>query len=229
MYVDVQGACLAVLSARGTQVPCGVRTSLPKLPETEAGAKAAVHDGTIELAGCQVRVNSIVDHTVPVLSPQAARSGGLRLAALVDDRLEGLRSKLPAGALRNLAAADPTSVTDLLGLGGGLTPVGDDVLAGWLATAVAIRHPGLPVIRSAVALCAHDGTTVLSATLLACAARGEGLPEFRSLLSAITIGEPAVVAESVEVLLQVDQTSGSGLLLGALLALQRPGGHEAAG
>ena len=227
VYLDVQGACLAVLSARGPRFPCGVRTLLPALPETKTGAEAAVHDGTIELAGCQVRVNSIVDTTVPVLSPQVARSGGLALAELVDGRLDAVRAQLPAGALRSLAAAEPTSVAGMLGLGGGLTPLGDNVLAGWLATAVASRHPGLPGIRSAVALSAHDGTTVLSATLLACAARGEGLPEFRSLLSAIATENPTVVAESVEVLLHVDDRSGAGLLLGALLALQGSAGDQA--
>ena len=229
VYLDLHGSCLALLSARGVQVPCGVRTGLPALPETRIGAEAVVDRGSIELPGCEVLVDTIVDTTVPVLDPRRARSGGARLAELVDGPLGHMRSLLPTDALDGLAAAEPEAVPVLLGRGEGLTPLGDDVLAGWLATAVASRHPGLPAIRSAVALSANDRTTVPSATLLACAARGEGLPEFRSLLGGIATEDDPVLERSVDLLLAIGVPSGAGLLLGALLALRQTAGEKATG
>ena len=51
LYLEVQGDCLGVLGARAVQVPCGVRTRLPHLPEIEVGAPVEVVDGTIALDG----------------------------------------------------------------------------------------------------------------------------------------------------------------------------------
>lgn len=228
VYVDLAGTCLAVLSTKAVQVPCGVRTTLPTLPEATAGAAAVVHDGAIEIPGCEVLVNSIVDTTVPVLSAAGTSWAHDELPGLVGDRVDAVRDKLPAEALAGLAAADPNSVLALLGLGGGLTPLGDDVLAGWLATAVAARHHGLTDLRSAVALAAHDCTTVLSATLLACASRGEGVPEFRSLLSAVASQRRELIEQSLDYLAAIGDTSGKGMILGALLALENAAGRGAA-
>ena len=143
-----------------------------------------MYDGASIVPGCEVLVTDIVDTTVPVLGVDDTAWGAEQLATPRRGTARARRAALPAGALELLAAGDPGSPA-LLGAGPGLTPLGDDVLAGWLATAVACRHPLLPRIRSAVALAAPERTTVLSATLLACAARGEGVPEFRSLLSGV--------------------------------------------
>ena len=220
VYLDREGVCLGVLGARAVQVPCGVRTQLPQVPEPPAGASVQVGDGTIALEDLEILVTNIVDTTVPVLSPEAARWGGGRLSGLVGDRLDTVRSALPDDALDGLGAGDPSSVGALLGLGPGLTPLGDDVLAGWLAAAVASRHPSLDDLRSTVALSARERTTALSATLLACAARGEGVPEFRSMLSGVASEDTDVVQQSVSLLLEVGESSGEGLVLGAQLALQ---------
>ena len=126
----------------------------------------------------------------------------------------------PATRWPGCARPDPDSVGDLLGLGPGLTPLGDDVLAGWLAAAVASRHPALQDLRSTVALSARERTTSLSATLLACAARGEGVPEFRSLMTGVADENSDVIEQSLSLLLRVGDTSGEGLVLGAQLALQ---------
>lgn len=220
IYLDLEGVCLGVLGARAVQVPCGVRTQLPHVPEPASGTPVVVGDGVITMDELEVLVTNIVDTTVPVLSPEAAAWGGGHLGDLVGDRLDQARSTLPTEALRQLAAGDPSSVEALLGLGPGLTPLGDDVLAGWLAAAVASRHPGLGELRSTVALSARERTTALSATLLACAARGEGVPEFRSMLSGVADGNADVIEQSLSLLLRVGETSGEGLVLGAQLALQ---------
>jgi hypothetical protein len=219
VYVDLEGSCLAVLAARAVQVPCGVRTLLPMLPPVEPGAEAVVHDGSIVLPGCEVIVTNIVDTTVPVLGAEDCGWGADQLTTLVKDRLRPVEELLPPGALGRLAEGKAGVATELLGLGPGLTPVGDDVLAGWLATAVGCRHPALPDLRRAVALAAPERTSVVSATLLACAARGEGVPQFRSLLIGVATRNVDVLDQSLDLMLRIGDTSGAGLVLGALTAL----------
>jgi hypothetical protein len=223
VYLDFEGACLAVLAARAVQVPCGVRTLLPRLPGADAGlvagAGAAVHDGSVTVPGCEVLVTTIVDTTVPVLGSDDTAWGAGELAARVKDRLEPVEAILPDGALELLAAGDPEVAQALLGAGPGLTPVGDDVLAGWLATAVACRHPAMPELRSAVAVAAPERTSVLSSTLLSCAARGEGVPEFRSLLTGVATRDLDALDQSLDLMLRIGDTSGAGLVLGSLAAL----------
>lgn len=219
-YFDLDGTCLGVLAAGAVQVPCGVRTALPRLPALSAGDKAVVQDGSIELPGLEVTVTEILDTSVPVLTRAAARRGAHELRQAVGDRLAGVLAELPAEPLRTLAASDPAAVAGLMGLGGGLTPLGDDVLAGWLATGVATQHGALGPIRWAVALSARERTTTLSATLLTYAARGECIPAFRDLLGGMATGDPGLVEQSLDDVLAIGDTSGSGLVLGALTALQ---------
>jgi hypothetical protein len=220
VYFDLDGACLGVLSSGAVLVPCGVRTRLARLPALRPDDEAVVVDGSIEMPGLEVRVTEIVDTTVGVLCPDAAARGALQLREIVGDRLAGALAELPLEAMQRLAESDAAAVAGLMGFGGGLTPLGDDVLAGWLATGVATRHPALAPFQSAVALAARQRTTTLSATLLACAARGEGVPQFRSLLGGLATADPALVEQSVIDLLDIGDTSGSGLVLGALAALQ---------
>jgi hypothetical protein len=175
-----------------------------------------------------VLVTNIVDTTVPVLGVEDTAWGAEQLTTLAKERLTPVEELLPAGALQQLADGDAAAAGRLLGLGPGLTPVGDDVLAGWLATAVACRHPSMPDLRSTVALSASERTTVVSATLLACAARGEGVPEFRSLLSGIATRNLDVLDQSLDLMLRIGDTSGAGLVLGALTALASHPGPGAA-
>lgn len=220
VYLDLDGACLAVLSSRAVLVPCGVRTQRPRLPALRPGDGATVGGGSITLPGLEVKVTQIVDTTVGVLVADDIASGAHLLRQAVGDRLAGALAELPEDPMRRLATCDAAAVAGLLGFGSGLTPLGDDVLAGWLAAGVATRHPALPVVRSAVALLARQRTTTLSATLLECAARGEGVPQFRSLLRGMATGDPARVERAVDELLDIGDTSGSGLVLGALAAVE---------
>ena len=65
----------------------------------------------------------------------------------------------------------------MLGRGDGLTPLGDDVLCGWLALHRAAGVPTPDVDAEVRAEHLHR-TTLLSATLLDCALHGEVMPEF---------------------------------------------------
>src|SRR5699024_512367 len=114
------------------------------------------------LAEHTISVRRMVDVLVPFLGPlEDDPLLGAELAAL----LEPVHAELPAAALAALREADPAAVPALLGRGSGLTPTGDDVLAGWL---VACRATGLHAtdVRTAVCSLAPVRTTTVSATLL---------------------------------------------------------------
>lgn len=226
-YLDLDGTCLGVLAAGAVLVPCGIRTALPTLPPVAPGSEAVVVAGAVELTGTDgaqldVTVTGLVDTTVPVL-PDPADTGRALVDLAADrpdpDRLDPVREALPADALRQLADGDPASVLALLGLGPGLTPLGDDVLAGWLATAVACRHPRLAPVRDAVTAAARRRTTTLSSTLLGCAGRGEVVPDHRSLLQALARGDTEAARPLLDAVLGIGATSGAGMVLGTLLAL----------
>jgi hypothetical protein len=155
---------------------------------------------------------------VPRLPGLAAPAGPAVLPGWTDRRLDAVLVQLPARALRLLAEADRGAVAGLLGLGDGLTPAGDDVLAGWLVTRHAAGLDGEPV-AAAVARARHR-TTTLSATLLDRAAAGETVPQLRDVLAGVAAGLPPDRTRAlVDDLLAVGHSSGAGLALGASLAL----------
>jgi hypothetical protein len=109
--------------------------------------------------------------------------------------------------------ADPPLAVDpraLAGRGGGLTPYGDDVLAGYAAGLVLWR--GAREAARAIVDAAAPRTTLLAATLLRHAARGE-LPEPAHALLERADPEP---------LCRFGHSSGRGLLLGLALACPDP-------
>lgn len=220
VYARFPGGVVGVLARSAVHVPAAISTTLLRLPAVAVGAPARIGDGTLEVGPLRVGVDRLVATDVPPLpDPLAAAT---RLAAALPD-LTVVRRQLPAAALDDLAAGDSTAVAALVGRGDGLTPVGDDVLAGWL---VAGRAGGREIepVAAAVAAAAHR-TTDLSASLLAHAADGSAIPPFRALLLALAAA--ADLTPAVERLVAVGHTSGAGMLLGAALALPSvPRPHE---
>lgn len=224
IYVQVGRWCLGVLARAAHQVPNGVRTTAPSLsgllaPGAGPGDPASVGDGAITLGSLRVHVARVVDAGVPApLPPGSRRAVAEALAGPPDpvaERLDAARAELPRAALADLAAGEEAAVPALIGRGSGLTPLGDDVLAGWLATRVALGTPE-PALAARATDTAPTATTALSATLLDCAVHGEVLPEFRTLLCAPT-SEAARAA--LARLVRVGHTSGAGHALGAALSL----------
>jgi hypothetical protein len=223
VYLDVGGSCVGVLSTAATAVPCAARTALSVLPaEVRAAEQAWVGEGRVLVGGSEVVLARTVDATVPRLHPAAVREIGTRLGSAVGGRTDHVRAELPDDALLALEGGRPDAVPALLGRGSGLTPVGDDVLAGWVATTVAgsaLSAHETPV-SAAVARHAPAMTTLLSATLLDCARRGEVIPQFRTLLLTLVAPGRTDVDEALDTLLRVGHTSGAGLALGTELALR---------
>jgi hypothetical protein len=75
--------------------------------------------------------------------------------------------------------------TGLAGLGGGLTPAGDDFLCGAMLAAW-LAHPDPEPLCQALAAAAVPRTTTLSAALMRAAARGECSAPWQTLLAALS-------------------------------------------
>jgi hypothetical protein len=223
IYLDVGGSCVGVLSTSATAVPCAARTALPTLPaEVQAAEQAWVGEGRVLLGGSEVVLARTVDAAVPHMPLAEIRDVGARLDRALGGQADHVRAELPEAALLALEVGDPDTVPTLLGRGSGLTPVGDDVLAGWVATAVAGSAPTADEtpVAAAVARQAAAMTTLLSATLLDCARRGEVIPQFRALLLSLAAPGRTDVDDALDALLRVGHTSGAGLALGTVLALR---------
>ena len=205
VYVAVGGRCVGLLSRDATQVPCGLRLRIRCFAAWDCDS-AYVAGGTLYLDHIPLKVGRAVAVRVPTL----------------DQRAIPLQTASPATEAATPQVVVVGLVPRLLGRGSGLTPLGDDVLCGWIATHRAAGVP-TPEVDRAVRAGLHR-TTLLSATLLDCAMHGEVLPELGRFLSAVgTATEPGRAAD----LRAVGGTSGAGLLLGARLALDDLGRERA--
>jgi hypothetical protein len=196
VYVDLDGWCLGLVSATATRVPCALWSTLPDLGVLDPVAR--VQHGELVVGDRPVRVARLVD-------PRVSRVG--RHDEGTSRRPHATTSALDLPADGRLT---PAHLDRLLGRGPGLTPLGDDVLAGWLTTRAALGRRD--DVLSAAVRRRLGVTTLLSATLLDCAIRGEALPELAHWLA-----EPT--GSATDALLAVGATSGAGLLAGAGLAL----------
>ena len=107
----------------------------------------------------------------------------------------------------------------LAGLGGGLTPAGDDFLAGamlwaWLA------HPTPEPVCRAVSEAAAPRTATLSAAFLRAAGRGECSAWWHALLAGLGDGAEAKITTAVREITRHGATSGADSLAGFLYSSQ---------
>jgi hypothetical protein len=211
VYVALGGRCVGLLGRDAAGVPCGLRSRIHSFATWRCGS-AYVAGGTLHIDGIPLIVGRAVAVRVPTLDhgaiPRQTASPATG-AATPQAVVVGL---VPRGVAR--ATVPHLTVGQLLGRGTGLTPLGDDVLCGWIATHRAFGVP-TPEADQAVRASLHR-TTLLSATLLDCALHGECLPELGRFLRAV--GTPDESDRAAE-LRAVGGTSGTGLLLGARLAL----------
>ncbi|SDF42831.1 Protein of unknown function [Blastococcus fimeti] len=122
------------------------------------------------------------------------------------------------GAVRraDLDAALRTA-TRLIGVGPGLTPAGDDVMAGTVAGLVLLGHPAAPRFAAGVTALAACRTTELSRALLRHAAAGRVSGEYAAVLHAL-VGEGAL-APAVEAMLTSGPTGSRATALGLCTAI----------
>jgi hypothetical protein len=224
--------CLA--SAAAVRVPCAVvlesKALPPQLPE---GTIATVGGGAVSVSangvGATYRATRWWRAPRPRglgAVPPARLAGAVRwLTGRVADPLDAPGRAAVAALVEALARGDrpDPAVARLLGRGPGLTPTGDDVLAGALVTLAALGSPMSMPLGAAVLAAAPDATTTVSAGLLRHAAAGECIPQLADLLTAVGDGtaDPAAGAlpRAAGALLAVGHCSGAGLLHGVLVAV----------
>ena len=174
LYVDVGGRCVG----RGSRRRC------PR--PVRAAADAARPRPARRRAGVPRRAGTL--HIGREPAPRSRRARRRRVP----------RRARTAASPRSIAPATPTTgrrarparrrpprrrrhLDRLVGRGDGLTPLGDDVLCGWLAARA--RRVARPTRRRRGPCAAPRRTTLLSATLLDCALHGEVLPEFAAYVA----------------------------------------------
>ena len=246
---SAEPAVIALTTSDAVRPPNAVVLAVPTRQEpfraVREGDETFVGDGCALVGGrLRARVRRWWDPT-PVLGPLslARLSHGERAL----DAITGSWGLSGHVTPKNLAdaclAGDLAHAVDaaehIVGLGPGLTPSGDDALAGLL---LALRLLGGAVpgggravwladwLGAAVTANACDRTTSLAATLLHCAARGQASVEAAAVLRGIAGQDPLVPA--ARRLLATGHTSGAdlawGLLLGCRAALALSAGRPAA-
>jgi hypothetical protein len=137
------------------------------------------------------------------------------LCRLAQPRLARLADWIGVRLSRSLGAPAPV---DLLGLGPGLTPSGDDLLCGALIALHAItRADAARDLHAALLRAPKCTTAALSWAQLAAAAEGQGGEALHALIIAVLQGQG--VDRALEALSRHGHTSGWDSLAGAALAL----------
>jgi hypothetical protein len=222
------------------------RTTEPGTPARTDGERLQVGSLEIDLGQAEVwepqpdwaglrRRHAAIEARMPALravSLGRAPEGGL-LALLGDNSGENRWREAALAAARSAGdaleagwAGDVARLQEgaarLAGLGGGLTPGGDDFLCGamlwaWLA------HPRSDSFCRAIIETAAPGTTTLSAAFLRAAAKGECSAAWHALLDALAQGDDSGVSRAALAVLAHGATSGADALAGFLWAATRIG------
>jgi Protein of unknown function (DUF2877) len=193
----------------------------------DPGTPAVVAPGSLEMAGLALPlVGPDVALWRGALPPHdlvgAAPARGLAVEALAAARPSALWEAPLAGTARRAAAAVADgdlagAAAELGGLGPGLTPAGDDVLAGLLLAARARFGPCAEVRLLAVA--GSVATTDLAAAFLRWAARGQHVAPAHDLLVAAARGDGRGAAAAVTRLGAFGSSSGADVAYGLRLGL----------
>ena len=223
-WVQAGGHVLVLSGPGAVRLPNGITVAEPTdAVRSRSGDRCVVGDGRLEIGAIKASVVRWWDPR-PSLEPTApAVLGALRAQAgamfeCPDDGGLGwaLMNNDPAGVRHAMCA--------LLGKGEGLTPEGDDVLAGLLSglrlLGPAVDAPGAGGMMAAIAPIvlteAPFRTTALSAALLRHAVAGEVADPVAAFLQALT--GRGDLGEAVEGLRSMGSTSGVATACGILLA-----------
>lgn len=247
VYLQHEDGLLAIVAADGVHHPnavvLGSAVAARPFAGLHADQQATIGDGGVRIGELDVTVarwfdpvprlratspEVLTDHLAAATSYLATRTGPgphpmAGPAVAVADRLHHGDAE---------AAAD-VAARRLVGAGPGLTPAGDDVLAGLLAAVVTLAPATLDPLGAEaltdtagragalVVTRARQATTAVSAELLGHAVRGEVAVPAAAVLHALTGRRP--VAPALDTLLGVGASSGRdlayGLLTGAALVL----------
>lgn len=237
---DPDATIICLASSAAVRVPCALVLESKALPpQLPTGTPATVGGGHVSIRTDDEDLGFRVHRwwrpprprglgTVP---PARLATAVRWLTGRVADPLDPGGRSAVAELVAALAAgqAPDEPVGQLLGRGPGLTPTGDDVLAGALVALHAFGSPAAAPLGHAVLSMAPAATTTVSAALLRHAVDGRCIPQLADLLAAIggATPHPTVVADpgaetlprAAGALLAVGNCSGAGLLHGVLVAV----------
>ena len=126
---------------------------------------------------------------------------------------------------QNKSTMGGEELSSLLGLGSGLTPLGDDLILGVILTLnrwgqVLIPGQGLEELNDNLLINAKEKTTALSASLLSCAIEGAADERLLAVLDSFFSGDESSPRD-LDNLLKWGSSSGIGVLAGMVLVLAR--------
>jgi hypothetical protein len=222
----VQPSTTAIVNSQGILFPdSGLKLSMGR-----ARTWLAPVPGTVvsKIDHCRARLADVADR---LIANGKTSVYGMALPALfnpVKDVIEDDRSvNLMANIRDALRQGDPLATADALlvfcGQGVGLTPSGDDLIAGF---ALALNRwgfalaPGfgMEALNREIIKAVYRKTTTLSANLIECAARGQADERMLSALDGIITGEPAPEM-CAAYLAEWGHSSGMDALAGMALAI----------
>jgi hypothetical protein len=222
VYVEVGHTVLVLVTADAPPGPVHLRVR--ELPRPEPNAMVALTERTLAVGDVLVDMGGMdgpngsrwwrpphIDANLLRRSADAARRS--LIAADGSDLADHPELSVADSALQrcDLSAV----VAALAGLGAGLTPAGDDVLAGLLVVLATAGHDE-GMLREAVA---GVRTHAISRAFLTWAARGQGVEPVHLLLAALSQRDHAAARRHQDAVLALGHTSGADLLLGLRLGL----------
>ena len=168
----------------------------------------------------------------PYHSPQSACTALGWQGARADDRARlpapgRCKHPLPTSTTAPAPTESNAAPTDILplarhlcGRGIGLTPTGDDILAGWMAAGWLLHGPQAGFVETCrrIVEIARQQTHLLSQCWLAHAAHGNVAEPIAALLYAMTCADDFQLENAIKAVLAMGATSGYDLIQGILLA-----------
>jgi hypothetical protein len=224
-YVELAGSVLALTTADVPPGPLHLRLSaLPRLQVGDPMVATAAH---LTIGPHTIARAELVIWRPPVVpGPALAARAGAGTDLLPEAGASALAHDPAAAAVPDaLRRGDsPAVVAALGGRGPGLTPAGDDVLAGLLLVLAIVGHDRTELVRAATAARTH----AISRAFLLWAARGQSVAPVHFLLAALAEGDGAAVERHRSAVAALGQTSGADMLLGLRLGLDALAGRVAA-
>lgn len=216
VYVATRtGDWLLVTGPRAPLGPLSLQLGRAVRPGWRPGESARVQDGVLTIGSDQVDLTGLCVEPLPAVpdcAPNAAAAMARARAALPRPPAE-LRPGLAA-----LAAGDvPAAVRALAGRGNGLTPAGDDVLAGYCAW----RLADAATDPSTVLTLARPRAAPLGLAYLSCAVRGELVDVAARLMAAVRCADVGVVTRRAWALGAWGASSGAAIFWGMDAASRR--------
>jgi hypothetical protein len=223
LYLQVPGGLVALCSTQAPRGPLHIR--MTALPAVQAGCPVLVTTRSLRIG------NHAYPLTAPLWSPRLPPASMLRRAHQQArawlPRLgptlglgPAADAELPGDALAALRRGDLLTFAGLIGgRGAGLTPAGDDILAGALLVARAVRD-GSPTDSWTLQQCARRApTSDIARAFLTCAALGRCIEPAHALLNGLANADRGVVLSAADELHRFGSSSGAALAYGIRTAL----------